>query len=186
MTVGQLAEPDVVLDVGQLHDDYADFVWRSLQRLGVTGAGLEDALQDVFIVVQRRLDSFDPTAKMSTWLFGICLRVAAAHRRRAHLRHERSEASIQDQPDERVTANPEEVAIRRQAERRLEQGLEGIELDRRAVFVMFEIEGIPATAIAETLGIPVGTVYSRLHRARTEFTDALARLQPRVKVGGLR
>jgi RNA polymerase sigma-70 factor (ECF subfamily) len=186
LTTGQLAEPDAVLDVRQLHDEYADFVWRNLQRLGVPGANLEDALQDVFLVVHRRLDSFDHTAKVSTWLFGICFRVAAAHRRKAHLWRERSSAEIQDKPDESPNVNPEQVAMRHEAERRLNLGLESLALERRVVFVMFEIEGMPAGAIAELLGVPVGTVYSRLHRARVEFSDAIARLEPRVVVGGFR
>ncbi len=186
MTTGQLAEPDAVLSVGQLHDEYADFVWRNLQRLGVSGASLEDALQDVFLVVHRRLDSFDQTAKISTWLFGICLRVAASHRRKAYLWRERSSAEIQDKADESPSVNPEQVAMRREAERRLNLGLEALSLERRAAFVMFEIEGMSAGAIAELLGVPIGTVYSRLHRARTEFSDAIARQEPRVVVGGLR
>jgi len=174
----------VTLDVGQLHDQYADFVWRSLQRLGVPKGNLEDALQDVFIVVQRRLGSFEPTAKMSTWLFGICLRVAAAHRRRAYHRREEQVSEYGDRPDENPLANPEQAAIRQEARRRLQLGLEALELDRRAVFVMFEIDRIPATAIAEMLDIPVGTVYSRLHRARADFNEAIARLERPLKMGG--
>jgi RNA polymerase sigma-70 factor (ECF subfamily) len=138
----------------------------------------------VFIVVQRRLDSFDATTKMSTWLFGICLRVAAAYRRRAYHRREEQIPELQDQPDERPLSNPEEAAIRREARQRLQQGLEALELERRAVFVMFEIDRIPAPAIAEMLDIPVGTVYSRLHRARADFGEAIARLDRTLKMGG--
>jgi RNA polymerase sigma-70 factor, ECF subfamily len=171
------SELEVTLDVGELHDEYSDFVWRSLQRLGVPKDSLEDALQDVFIVVQRRLDSFDRSAKMSTWLFGICVRVAAAHRRRAHQRHEQQVAEIQDRPDDHPMANPEQAAIRREAQQRLERGLDALDLERRAVFVMFEIDRITAPAIAEMLSIPIGTVYSRLHRARADFSEAIARLE---------
>ncbi len=174
---GHWSELEVTLDVGELHDQYSDFVWRSLQRLGVAKANLEDALQDVFIVVQRRLGSFDRTTKMSTWLFGICLRVAAAHRRRAHHRREQQDSELQDRPDDHPMANPEQAAIRHEAQRRLELGLEALHLERRAVFVMFEIDLIPAPAIAEMLDIPIGTVYSRLHRARADFSEAIARLE---------
>jgi RNA polymerase sigma-70 factor, ECF subfamily len=175
-SAGHLAEPEIVLDVTRLYDEYADFVWRSLQRLGVSQSNLEDALQDVFVVVHRRLSSFDSTAKMSTWLFGICLRVAAAHKRRACLRHEQGSLEINDHPDHRRLASPEQSAMRHEAEQRLELLLDTIALERRAVFVMFEIEGMPAAAIAEVLGVPTGTVYSRLHKARAEFGDAIARL----------
>lgn len=175
--VGHWSESEVTLDVGELHDKYSDFVWRSLQRLGVPRANLEDALQDVFIVVQRRLDSFDRTTKLSSWLFGICLRVAAAHRRRAHHRREQQDSELSNQPDDNPMADPEQVAMRREAQRRLERGLAALHLERRAVFVMFEIDRISAPAIAEMLEIPIGTVYSRLHRARADFSEAIARLE---------
>jgi RNA polymerase sigma-70 factor, ECF subfamily len=175
-SAGQLAEPEVVLDVTRLYDEYADFVWRSLQRLGVGESSLADALQDVFVVVHRRLGTFDSTAKMSTWLFGICLRVAAAHRRRACSRYEQGSLELDEHPDHSGLASPEQSAMRHEAERRLELVLNTMALERRAVFVMFEIEGMPAGAIAEVLGVPTGTVYSRLHKARAEFGNAVARL----------
>jgi len=164
-------------DFEKIHDEYVDFVWRTLQRLGVRTADLEDEMQEVFIVVHRRLDSFDGSARFSTWLFGICLRVAAAFRSRAHVRREQPTAEIQDQPDSASDADPEARTMRREAERRLERVLERLGLERRAVFVMFEIEGLPAGAIADMLGIPVGTVYSRLSTARAEFRAAVERLE---------
>ncbi len=185
MLADSTAEPDVILDVTQLHDEYADFVWRSLQRLGVSQSSLEDALQDVFVVVHRRLDSYDATCKISTWLFGICLRVASAYRRRAYLKHEVSAFDTDDPQDNAPRANPEQNALRHEAERRLEQGLAEMALERRAVFVMFEIEGMPTNAIAEILGIPKGTVHSRLHKAREEFAAALGRQEETQKAGGL-
>ncbi len=185
MAASRLAEPDSVLDVTQLHDEYADFVWRSLQRLGVQPSSLEDALQDVFVVVHRRLDTYDASSKISTWLFGICLRVASAHRRRAYLKHEQGNLDQHDPSDEGPLADPEQNAMRREAQRRLEQGLESMDLERRAVFVMFEIEGMPAGAIAEILDIPTGTVHSRLHKARAEFAAAIARQELPARVGGL-
>ena len=179
------AEPGVILDVTRLHDEYADFVWRSLQRLGVVTSNLEDALQDVFVVVHRRLDSYDGTSKISTWLFGICLRVASAYRKRAYLRHESGQFDLSETRDDAPTADPEQGALRHEAERRLEQGLAEMGLERRAVFVMFEIEGLPTQAIADILGIPKGTVHSRLHKAREEFTAVLSRQEEPRRVGGL-
>ena len=185
MAVDGAAEPDTVLDVTVLHDEYADFVWRSLQRLGVPTSNLEDALQDVFVVVHRRLDTYDASCKISTWLFGICLRVASAHRRRAYLKHEKANLEFYDAVDEQPRADPEGFALRREAERRLEMTLASMSLEKRAVFVMFEIEGLPAHAIADSLGIPLGTVHSRLHKARLEFTAAIARQDLTCKVGGV-
>ena len=180
----RLAEPKVALDVVQIHDEYADFVWRSLQRLGVSTANLEDALQDVFMVVHRRLDSYDATSKLSTWLFGICLRVASSYRRRAYVKHEQGDLAECEAVDQRPSANPEEHVLRREAERRLQVSLDAMALERRAVFVMFEIEGLPVHAIAEMLGIPTGTVHSRLHKARIEFAESLARQNKVSRAGG--
>lgn len=172
--VEQLGQSDPAPDVAELHDQYADYVWRSLQRLGVPTSSLEDALQDVFMIVHRRRDSYDASSKISTWLFGISLRVAASYRRRAHVKREFAPDSNWEPQDEHPLANPEHAARRREAERLLQVGLDAMGLDRRAVFVMFEIEGMPASAIAESLGIPIGTVHSRLHKARDEFTRALS------------
>lgn len=171
-----LAAP-AALDVVQVHEHYADFVWRSLQRLGVPAQDLEDALQEVFVVVHRRLGSFDGTSQMSTWLFGICLRVAASQRRRASRRREQPTESLDELMTAGPNSDPEQSYAAREAAARLTRALDGIELERRALFVMFEIEGIAATAIAEMLGVPVGTVYSRLFTARAEFSRALARLE---------
>jgi RNA polymerase sigma-70 factor (ECF subfamily) len=78
------AEARLELDPLRVHANHADFVWRTLQRMGLEGADAEDALQEVFLVVHRRLHTFDGSSQMSTWLFGICQKVAAAQRRRAH------------------------------------------------------------------------------------------------------
>lgn len=174
--VRPLTELPAEAEFDAIHERYADFVWRTLQRLGVRSADLEDTLQEVFIVVHRRLHTFDSSSRLSTWLFGICLRVAAAQRRRAHVQREQPMAELDTGPDSRPGADPEQAAMRSEAQQRLERVLDGLGLERRAVFVMFEIEGMPAGAIAEMLGIPVGTVYSRLSTARAEFSRAVERL----------
>jgi RNA polymerase sigma-70 factor (ECF subfamily) len=169
------------LDVRAIHEAHADFVWASLQRLGVRDADLEDCLQEVFIVVHRRLDSYDGTSKVTTWLFGIAMRVAAAHRRRAHVRRERATEhdDLPEDPDAEHPMAADEVAARNQARKRLEEILDSMDLERRAVFVMFEVEELSCEDIAAMVGVPVGTVYSRLHKARKEFQTALARLEAR-------
>jgi RNA polymerase sigma-70 factor (ECF subfamily) len=164
------------LDVARIHDTHADFVWRTLQRLGVRSADLEDALQEVFIVVHRRLHTFDATGRLSTWLFGICLRVAAAQRRRAHVRREQATSDGAECADESRSNDPEAMAAASEDRRRVEEALDGLPPERRVVFVMFEIEGMAAGEIAAELGVPVGTVYSRFSTARAEFVKAVERL----------
>jgi RNA polymerase sigma-70 factor (ECF subfamily) len=161
------------LDVTAVHVAHADFVWSSLQRFGVRDADLEDALQEVFVVVHRRLDSYDGTSKVTTWLFGIAMRVAAAFRRRAHVRRERAVEEVPEGNDESLS--PEDLASRQEARATLEEILDAMDLDRRAVFVMFEVEELSCEEIAAIVGIPVGTVYSRLHKARKEFAAAVER-----------
>jgi len=161
------------LDVTAIHAAHADFVWSALQRFGVRDADLEDALQEVFVVVHRRLDSYDGSSKVTTWLYGIAMRVAAAFRRKAHVRRERAVEEVPEGDDEGLS--PEEAASRSQARATLQEILDEMDLDRRAVFVMFEVEELSCEEIAALVGIPVGTVYSRLHKARKEFAAAVER-----------
>ncbi|KYF99797.1 RNA polymerase sigma factor [Sorangium sp. So ce394] len=177
-TVEQALRAEVLGDAKQsprslvaLHAEHGGFVWATLQRFGIQHPDLEDAFQDVFIVVQRRLPSFDWACPITTWLFAICRRVAASHRRRAHTRRERLGEVVDDVPDS--ARGPEEITSQHQARLRLDGILEAMDLDRRAVFVMFEIEEMPCNEIASLVGVPVGTVYSRLHAARKEFATLL-------------
>ncbi len=160
----------------EVYARHADFVWASLARLGVARDDLPDQLQEVFLVVHRRLDSYDGSCAVTTWLFGICLRVAQGWRRH---RRRHPEDAVADVPDggSHEGDSPEEDAARGQARRTLEAVLDRLEPDRRAVFVMFELEGMSCAAIGELLGVPTGTVYSRLHTARTEFQQHLERLR---------
>jgi RNA polymerase sigma-70 factor (ECF subfamily) len=167
------------LDVTTVHERHVDFVWKNLQRLGVRTPDLEDALQDVFVVVHRRLDSFNGSSLLTTWLFGICLRVALAYRRRSHVRRERSSIEFEPELATDSEQGPEALTIARQTRLQLERVLDSLEPQRRAVFTMFELEDMSAPVIARTLGIPLGTVYSRLSAARVDFKKALERLRKR-------
>lgn len=154
------------------------FVWRALRALGVREADLEDQTHEVFLVVHRRLDSFEGRSQVTTWLWGIAERVASEWRRRAHVRREESTAtppepapSADDAPDYQV-----EQAQRHAA---LEWILDTMPSEQRAVFVLFELDGTAAEDIAALLGCPVNTVYSRLRLARKQFERALSRLRAR-------
>jgi len=137
----------------------------------------EDVYQEVFIVVHRRLGSFSGQCAMTTWLYEICFRVAAGYRRKAHFRREElvSDWSELDMADSSSTSPERQLVAARQA-KQLERILDDLPLEYRVVFVMFEIEGMSSEQIAESVGAPLGTVYSRLYRARKRFARALARL----------
>ena len=162
----------------QVYDEHFRFVWRSLRRLGVREGDVADAAQDVFLVVHRRLGAFEGKAKMSTWLYGICMRVASDRRRSAFSRRSvGDDGSIERSPDERPSAHAE--AERRQGLALLEAILDEMPLEQRAVFTLFELDGMKGEAIAELLEVPLGTVYSRLRLAREVFKRASARVRAR-------
>lgn len=174
------------LDAAAVHAKHGPFVWATLQRLGVRDAYLDDLYQEVFIVVHKRLSSFDTSAPMPPWLFGICVRVAAAHRRRAHHRREQVTDAVHTAEVRSDRRTPEDDASHEQSRQQLQAILDEMDLARRAIFVMFEIDELSCDEIAATLGIPVGTVYSRLHHARKEFGRAVERWRARSASGGSR
>lgn len=174
MARGLAEQEPCALGVQQVYEQHADFVWRTLQHLGVRQVDLEDLGQEVFVTVHRRLGSFDGRSKLTTWLFGICLNLVLRHRRRAYLRLE----FLHAEPPERVDPHtPELRYAEEEARLRLDQLLGKLSPERRATFVLFEIEGVSCEEIAELTSVPVGTVYSRLHLARKQVALAAACLR---------
>jgi RNA polymerase sigma-70 factor, ECF subfamily len=181
MRVGSREVPDAVpaegtVDLRGLFSMHAPYVWNTLRRLGVAPPDLEDLTHDVFLQVQRHLGDYDASRPIRPWLFGFAFRIASQYGRRAHRRHEtvglggaREAVDPAALPDERLSA---------ERDRRLVlDALEAIDLDRRAVFVLYEIDEVPMDEIARSLGIPVNTAYSRLRVARAEFAAAVKRLR---------
>jgi RNA polymerase sigma-70 factor (ECF subfamily) len=172
-TAAALADSEPAPTVAEIYEAHADFVWASLQRLGVRHADVPDMAQEVFVVVHRKLGALDPNARLKTWLFGICFKVAAGYRRRAWFRRERATAAIE------IPSNhtPEDETVRAQDRERLARVLDALRPERQATFVMYELEGQSCADIAELFGVPVGTVHSRLHLARRDFKKSLERLK---------
>jgi len=168
----EAAGHQAALDPADVYREHADFVWRSLQHLGVRDADLEDLLQEVFLVVHRKLGGFDGRSRVTTWLFGICLRVAARHRRRAFFRFEHSTVDVPERAD---PSTPEDHVVDARQRRVLERALSRLSLDQRAVFVLFELEGRTCQEIAELVSAPLGTVHSRLHHARHHVRSTLVK-----------
>ena len=161
----------------EVYDQHFEFVWRSLRRLGVPERDASDAAQEVFLVVHRKLDEFEERSKITTWLFGICLRVASNLRRLQRSRAHDDDGHIAEAPDHRADVGAE--AERRQELALLESILDEMPLEQRAVFTMFELDAMTGTEIAGLLGIPIGTVYSRLRAAREAFQEILGRRKAR-------
>jgi RNA polymerase sigma-70 factor (ECF subfamily) len=165
------------LTLAEIYDQHAAMVWRALRALGVPDDRMDDAVQDVFVVVHRRLAEFEARSALTTWLYGIARRVASDHRRR-DARAQSRQDEISDQL-EAPGGTPFEHAERHQAARLLGEILAELDDDRREVFVLIELEQLSAPDAAQVLGVPLNTVYSRLRIARQRFEIALARRLPR-------
>lgn len=162
----------VGLTVAELYDHHAAMVFRALRALGVADASLDDAVQDVFLVVHRRLAEFEGRSAITTWLYGIARRVASDHRRRRPLGTGPMDA-LTHVADGRPA--PDQQVARRQAARAVLDILDEMDPDKREVFALMELEQLSAPAVAELLGVPLNTIYSRLRLARARFEQALAR-----------
>ena len=154
-------------------DEHYDYIWHSLRRLGVASADLDDVVDEVFLRVHGRLESYDAARPMRPWLFAFAVRAAADYRRLA--RHRAVSLSEADNVD--PSMSPEDAAIRGDAERLVEQALSALSLPTRAVLVMYEIDGRDMKEIAEALEIPLNTAYSRLRLARGTFEAKVRELQ---------
>lgn len=166
----------------EVYENQAHFVWVCLQRLGIRDADLDDMLQEVFVVVYRRLGEFEGRAKLTTWLYAICRRVAHRYRKRAfrHREDAEDEHSVAQRASDGHT--PESELVQQEAQAEVDELLAALDSDRRAVFVMYEIEELPGDVIATTLGIPIGTVYSRLHSARRILERVVLRERLRDRI----
>lgn len=150
--------------------EHASYVGRSLRYLGVPEADVEDAAQEVFVVVHRQLGGFEGRSRLTTWLYGICVRVAAARRRKRAARSER----IMESPPEPAVAASQDVHMQRvEARERLLAVLDKLDDDKRAVFVLYEIERQSMQDIADALDCPLQTAYYRLHAARKAVLEAM-------------
>jgi RNA polymerase sigma-70 factor (ECF subfamily) len=154
-----------------LREEHFEFLWRSLRRLGVPEADVDDAVQQVFLVAARRV--IQPGAERA-FLFSTALRVASHARRTLRRRRESGEA-VPEQTD--ATPSAEELLDQRRARALLDEVLEELPMDLRAVFILFELEEMTVVEIGALMGIPSGTAASRLRRGRELFQQTVARVR---------
>ncbi len=161
-------------ELDRAYKEHFAFVWRSLARLGVPAAALDDATQDVFIVALRRASEFGQRSSYRTWLFGIAANVAREQRRGAQRaqQHEPLEEALSSRAS--GAPNPLEQASNAQALRFVEGFLATLEDAQREVFILAELEQMPSPEIAEAVGAKLNTVYSRLRLAREAFARMVA------------
>jgi len=165
--------PQGPLDFRQAFEEHFDYVWTTLRRLGIRDCDLEDLTHDTFVRVYQRFNRYDPERPVRPWLFGFALRVASEFRRLARNRFE-----ILAEKDDATDAAP--TALERLMDAQdlelARAALESLELNRRAVFILHELDGYSMPEIASALELPLGTANSRLRLARGEFQAAARRL----------
>lgn len=156
-------------DFDAWYDAHFDYVWRSLKRLGVRTADVNDLTHDVFVVAWRQHAQLDPTRPVRPWLFGVCFRLASSYRRRAWFRYVRFATD-----DESADWRPgPELATELKAEfAALQRALSEVPFKQRAVLLLHDLDEVPVVEVASVLGIPPKTVYSRLDAARKRFRQA--------------
>jgi RNA polymerase sigma-70 factor (ECF subfamily) len=153
--------------------EHGAYAWRVLRRLGVQESDAEDVCQEVFLIVHRKLPEFEGRSSIRTWVYGICVRAASDYRKRASHRRE----TVTDKPPELASASdPHGEATGRQARAMLDRIVDELDDDKRAVFVLYEIEELAMNEVAAAVGCPLQTAYSRLHAARSIVEKAAARL----------
>lgn len=173
--VPQAAEQAKVLSVepdssreqcAALFVEHARYVWRILRRMGVAERDVEDLCQDVFLTVYRKLADFAARSSSRTWIYGICLRLAANYRRSARHR-EQTGAPIAEY------ASPAGDVPGTLAD--IDRALACLSTNKREVFVLYEFGELTMAEVAEVMGCPLKTCYSRLHAARHEMRAFLSR-----------
>jgi RNA polymerase sigma-70 factor, ECF subfamily len=176
---GALATPLFV----ELYDAHARFVWRAVLRLGVSADAIEDVVQEIFLVVHRRLADFEQRSSARTWIYGIALRVARGHRRTLARRHltaasGREELEPLAMPEDPARA-PDALLEKSEAAQLVLALLDELDDEHREIFVLAELEEMTLGEIAEILGGNTNTIASRLRAARRAFDAALARARAR-------
>jgi len=168
--------------VESVYSEYFRYVWRCLRALGVHPHLLDDAVHDVFVVVQQKLGAFDDGVPVTTWLYAITLRVA--RRARANARRD-AWRYANNEPGESGTSPSDDAPAPGNVERDLECGeqldlarraLDRLDEDKREAFVLSQVEQRSAPEIADITGVPLNTVYSRIRAAKLAFQAEVTRL----------
>ncbi|OGQ90521.1 MAG: hypothetical protein A2289_04790 [Deltaproteobacteria bacterium RIFOXYA12_FULL_58_15] len=169
-TTGSTAQ----LDVDQAFREHGGFVARIVQRLTADGPHVDDLVQETFIVAFKKRHEFEGRASVQTWLYAIarnlCFRHIRSHRRRDHFRQRLAQ---QEQTD-RSSALEGEIE-RRESIARVHRVLQQLPFKQREIAILYELEGMEGKEISEVVGIPLGTVWTRLGQARKTIEKLMRR-----------
>lgn len=163
----------------EVFEEHGGFVSRSLRRLGVPDADLDDLVQEVFLVVYQRLNDYEEKGRARAWLYSICTRVTRAQQRKVGRRRERVALEYAEEP----TAPTQLAKLEdRQALALGYSFLSKLPPEQREVFLLYEVEDLPMAEIALALACPLQTAYSRLHKARERILAEVQRAAARSVV----
>ena len=160
----------------RLFVEHYPWVWRTLRRLGVHPGAVDDAAQQVFLTASQRLPHVAPE-KERAFLMGVAVRTASNARRTQSRRRE--EPPSDEEPVDEPGLSPEELLEWKQRREKLDEWLSALSIELRGPFVLFELEGLTLAEISELCELPLGTIKTRLRRARAVFLEA-------TRVGGPR
>ena len=166
----------VPLDFEAVVAEHGPYIWRVLRRLGVRPSDVEDVWQETFIVVHRKLDAFEGRSQLRTWLSAIAVRVASDYRNRAHRRREQATEEV---PDDGTAASQHDDLVEQERRALLDRLIGELKPEQREVIVLYEFAELPMQEVAEALGCPLQTAYSRLHAGRRALEQAARREQAR-------
>lgn len=165
-------EAPVPQTLAEVYRRYSGFVWRMVRRHGIPDAVVEDVMQEVFIVVHRRLREYDGRAAMTTWLYHLTRGVVSNYKR-GRSREEKRLSLVR--PSGGQGLDPETQTERQRAAGFVRRFLATLDEDKRRIFELVDIEGLAVTEAAELCGIKLNTAYSRLRAARQAFSAAAER-----------
>jgi RNA polymerase sigma-70 factor (ECF subfamily) len=168
------------LDFLAVYEELFPFVWRVARRRGVPEAELDDVCQDVFVIVHKRLAEFEGRSSLKTWVYGILNNVVLT-RHRTSTRRDPNRAEVDPELLIDGSSSPDEAASGAQAAQIAHALLAQLGDDKRAVFILVELEGMSVPEAAEAVQINLNTAYARLRAARADFAAAVARFQARER-----
>lgn len=172
--------PAKPLSAAEIFKEHGAFVLRLLRRLGVPDADLDDVVQDVFVIVHRSLDRYEERNHLRAWLYRIAVREASRHRRARPPQGTIDVEELTAAP----SAGPEERAQQSEARADFERLLSVLDDERRAVFVLYEVEELSMEEVVDVVGCPLATGYSRLRSARKLVLAAAKRLEAQREGSG--
>jgi len=165
----------------EVYRDYFDFVWSSARRLGIQPSGMDDLIQEVFIVVHAKLHTLEKQHSLRSWIYSVVRRTASNHRRAGRAHADASSGPPGDGEALSREPTPLEQTERNAGLQVLMSLLDQLDEPKREIFSLVDVEDLSVPEAAEVLGIPLNTAYSRLRVARQSFEAALARHEARTK-----